>query len=222
MPRITADELLAEARRGLRRLEPAAALVAQRSGALLVDVRSEDERRREGVIPGSLHLPHSVLPWRVDPGSAYRNPAVGGLDAELVLLCTDGWSSSLAAATVGRLGFARAADVVGGFRAWAAAGLPVRRQPAPRRSPLLGMEPPEPGASAVRVDDPLEDAATLYDAAADELDRAAAHCRTAARHFRDREIPRGAAHAWAARGHVLAAEESLDAQARTHAERSVP
>jgi hypothetical protein len=67
-----------------------------------------------------------------------------------------------------------------------------------------------------------EEAAALYAAAADELEQAAKHCRTAARHFRDREIPRGAAHAWAAFGHIRAAEESLDAQARTHASKSVP
>jgi hypothetical protein len=72
------------------------------------------------------------------------------------------------------------------------------------------------------MDDRLEQAARLYEEAAGELDRAAAHCRTAARHFRDREIPRGAAHAWAARGHLLAAGESLDAQAREHARRSSP
>ena len=68
----------------------------------------------------------------------------------------------------------------------------------------------------------LEEAAALYDAAAEELERAAKHCRTAAHHFRDREIPRGAAHAWAALGHIRAAEESLDAQARTHASKSNP
>jgi len=67
-----------------------------------------------------------------------------------------------------------------------------------------------------------DEAAALYDSAADELEQAARHCRTAARHFRDREIPRGAAHAWAAFGHIRAAEESLDAQARTHAAKSNP
>jgi hypothetical protein len=72
------------------------------------------------------------------------------------------------------------------------------------------------------VEERLESAARLCEQAAEELDRAAAHCRTAARHFRDREIPRAAAHAWAAHGHVLAAADSLDAQARTHAERSNP
>jgi 1-aminocyclopropane-1-carboxylate deaminase/D-cysteine desulfhydrase-like pyridoxal-dependent ACC family enzyme len=65
-------------------------------------------------------------------------------------------------------------------------------------------------------------AASLYEAAAEELELAAKHCRTAARHFRDQEVPRGAAHAWAALGHIRAAEESLDAQARTHAGKSVP
>ena len=67
-----------------------------------------------------------------------------------------------------------------------------------------------------------DEAAALYDAAAEELELAAKHCRTAARHFRDREIPRGAAHAWAAFGHIRAAEESLDSQAKTHASKSNP
>jgi 1-aminocyclopropane-1-carboxylate deaminase/D-cysteine desulfhydrase-like pyridoxal-dependent ACC family enzyme len=67
-----------------------------------------------------------------------------------------------------------------------------------------------------------DEAAALYDAAAEELEQAAKHCRTAARHVRDREIPRGAAHAWAAFGHIRAAEESLDSQAKTHASKSNP
>jgi rhodanese-related sulfurtransferase len=86
-----------------------------------------------------------VLEWRVDPHSTWRNPAVGGLETRLVLMCADGWSSSLAVASLRRLGFAGATDVVGGFRAWAAAGLPVRARPLRRRrSAMLGMEPPEP------------------------------------------------------------------------------
>jgi hypothetical protein len=72
------------------------------------------------------------------------------------------------------------------------------------------------------VPEGVEEAARLYDAAAEELEQAAKHCRTAAGHFRDREIPRGAAHAWAAFGHIRAAEESLVSQAKTHASRSVP
>jgi hypothetical protein len=70
--------------------------------------------------------------------------------------------------------------------------------------------------------DPLEAAAELYDRAAAELDRASEHCRTAARHFREREVPRGAAHAWAAFGHVLTAEDALRSQAQTHASKSIP
>jgi hypothetical protein len=72
------------------------------------------------------------------------------------------------------------------------------------------------------VPEGLEEAARLYDAAAEELEQAAKHCRTAARHFRDEEVPRGAAHAWAAYGHIRAAEDSLDEQARAHASKSVP
>jgi hypothetical protein len=72
------------------------------------------------------------------------------------------------------------------------------------------------------VPEGLEEAARLYDAAAEELEQAAKHCRTAAGHFRDQEVPRGAAHAWAAYGHIRAAEDSLDRQARTHASKSNP
>jgi hypothetical protein len=72
------------------------------------------------------------------------------------------------------------------------------------------------------VSEELEEAARLYDAAAEQLEQAAKHCRTAARHFRDQEVPRGAAHAWAAHGHIRAAEDSVDQQARTHAGKSNP
>ncbi len=115
--RITVEELLARARAGLRRLAPAEAAAAQARGALLVDTRDEGDRRREGVIPGALHVPLSVLFWRTE--------RLGPLDRELVVVCNDGYSSSLAAATLQELGFERATDLDGGFRAWAAAGLPV-------------------------------------------------------------------------------------------------
>jgi rhodanese-related sulfurtransferase len=145
MGRTSVDELLADARRRLERLEPERALAALDRGAMLVDLRSADERRRHGVVPGSLHVPRSVLEWRFDPDSPHRNPAAPGLDAELVLFCAEGYSSSLAAASLRRLGFARATDLVGGYSAWTAAGLPTRPRPLRRRrSPLLGMEPPEP------------------------------------------------------------------------------
>jgi rhodanese-related sulfurtransferase len=142
--RTTIDDLLDEARRSLVRLEPAEAAEAALAGALLVDVRSADERRLHGVVPGSLHLPLSVLPWRCDPDSAHRNPAVPGLDGRLVLFCADGYSSSLAAAALQRIGFARATDMVGGFTAWRAAGLPTVPARAEDTRGPLGMEPPEP------------------------------------------------------------------------------
>jgi rhodanese-related sulfurtransferase len=94
-------------------------------GALLVDLRSDDERSRHGVIPGSLHVPRSVLEWRADPDSPWRNPLLAELDRPLVLVCAHGFSSSLAAATMRDLGFTRVTDLEGGFEAWRDAGLPV-------------------------------------------------------------------------------------------------
>jgi rhodanese-related sulfurtransferase len=131
MTRKTVHELLAEARLQLRRLEPAEALAAVERGALLIDTRAQRDRATEGVIAGALHLPLSVLEWRVDPDSETRNPHVGGLDRELIVVCNDGYSSSFAAARLRELGFSRAADLVGGFRAWKAAGLPVCEAPPP-------------------------------------------------------------------------------------------
>ncbi len=113
----TVEELLARARARLHRLAPEEAASAQSRGALLVDTRGEDDRRREGVIPGALHVPLSVLFWRTE--------RLGPLGGELVVVCNDGYSSSLAAATLQELGFARATDLDGGFRAWREAGLSV-------------------------------------------------------------------------------------------------
>jgi rhodanese-related sulfurtransferase len=132
MTRRTLDDLLANSRARIQRFSPEEALAARRAGALLVDTRSHDERARDGIVPGSLHVPRSVLEWRLDPDSPWRNPhAGGGLDREVILLCAHGYSSSLAAATLVDLGFARAGDVVGGFEAWRAAGLPVAQAPPP-------------------------------------------------------------------------------------------
>ncbi len=125
--RRTIGDLLEAARDGLERLEPAAALAAQRDGALLVDTRCAELRRDDGVIPGSVHVPLSVLYWRLDPASGHDDPALSDLDRQVVLVCAHGYSSSLAAATLRSLGFDRATDVVGGFEAWSAAGLPVDR-----------------------------------------------------------------------------------------------
>jgi rhodanese-related sulfurtransferase len=125
--RTTLADLLAQARTRLERLEPQAAFEAQANGALLIDTRSDDERAREGVIPGALHIPRSVLEWRLDPDAdpTFHNPHIDGLEQRLVLVCAHGESTSLAAATLQDLGFTRATDLVGGFAAWRAAGLPV-------------------------------------------------------------------------------------------------
>jgi MFS family permease len=125
--RRTAAELVADARRRIApRFEPQEAQQAMSRGARLVDLRSQDERRQAGVIPGSIHIPRSVLEWRVDPDSGHSNPHLGGLERELILFCADGYSSSLAAASLRELGCAKATDLVGGFTGWKAAGLPVR------------------------------------------------------------------------------------------------
>jgi len=144
-PRKTLEVLLAQARGRLERLEPEAAHAAQAEGAVLVDTRSHDERSRDGVIPGALHIPRSVLEWRLDPDAdqAFHNPHIGGLDQWIVLVCAHGESTSLAAATLQELGFSRATDVVGGFTAWSAAGLPVHAAPAVDGDARPGMGGPD-------------------------------------------------------------------------------
>ena len=118
------DQLLAEAQARLHRLTPAQALAAQNSGALLVDTRSERDRGLEGAIPGALVVERTVLEWRLDPASDTHIPQAS-YDAHVVVVCNDGYSSSLAAATLQDLGVHRATDMIGGFRAWKAAGLSV-------------------------------------------------------------------------------------------------
>jgi rhodanese-related sulfurtransferase len=131
--RRTLNELLAQAEARVERLEPAAAQSAVARGALLIDIRSDGERERDGVVPRSLHVPRTVLEWRLDPDSPSRNPRACDLDRHVLLICDHGCSSLLAAATLVELGFARAGDVAGGFAAWREAGLPV--EPAPPSPP---------------------------------------------------------------------------------------
>jgi rhodanese-related sulfurtransferase len=135
-------DLLAEARERIRRHSPREALARLEAGTVLVDLRSDDERARDGVIPGSVHIPRSVLEWRVDPGSGWANPAVADRDAELILVCNEGYSSSLAAADLVALGFGATGDLAGGFAAWRDEGLPVRPATAPAPG-LPGMGGPE-------------------------------------------------------------------------------
>lgn len=123
--RQTVNDLLAASRSRIERLEPRAALAAVGSGAILIDTRCEEQRRGSGFIPGSVHVPLSVLYWRLDPASGHEDTRLTDPDRQVILLCAHGYSSSIAAATLRDLGFARSADVIGGFEAWQAAGLPV-------------------------------------------------------------------------------------------------
>jgi rhodanese-related sulfurtransferase len=141
--RRTLDELVVDAQARIERVEPAEALAAVERGALLIDIRSDTDRERDGIVPGSLHIPRTVLEWRLDPDSAWRNPHVGGIEQQVLLICDHGYSSVFAAAMLVDLGFARAGDVVGGFAAWREAGLPTRPAPPFRRGPdeSAGMRP---------------------------------------------------------------------------------
>ena len=121
----TIDDLLAEARADLLlRLTPAEALEAQRAGAVLVDIRPEANRVAEGLLPGAVVIERTVLEWRLDPACEARLP-LASYDLHVVVVCNEGYSSSLAAATLRELGVHRATDLVGGFRAWRDDGLPV-------------------------------------------------------------------------------------------------
>ena len=120
----TIDTLLSDARRRLDRLGPREAADAQRRGALLVDIRPEANRLVEGELPGALVIERIHLEWRLDPASDARIPQAS-YDAHVILVCNEGYSSSLAAATLQDLGVRRATDLIGGFRAWKIAGLPT-------------------------------------------------------------------------------------------------
>ena len=122
----TIDELLAAARARLDRVSPHQAAEAVEQGALLIDTRPLDQRRREGEIPGALLVERNVLERRLDPASSARIPEATDHDVVVIVVCSEGYSSSLAAASLQDLGLCRATDLVGGFKAWRAAGLPVR------------------------------------------------------------------------------------------------
>ena len=119
------DQILAAARDRLDRLSPAEAFAAFSAGAVLVDIRPEAQRAREGGIPGALIVERNVLEWRFDPASDAKLPWVGGYDHQVIVFCSEGYTSSLAAAALQDLGLANATDLAGGFLAWAADGLPT-------------------------------------------------------------------------------------------------
>jgi rhodanese-related sulfurtransferase len=139
---MTVDELLAEARAVLpHRPSPAGALHAQARGALLVDIREDNQRRADGLIPGAIVLPRNCLEWRCDPASQWRHPAITRRDLRIILICHQGYQSSLAAVTLQQLGLIHATDLDGGFTAWAAAGLPVIAPPTGGRDPSGNRHP---------------------------------------------------------------------------------
>ena len=119
-------EVLAQARGRLKRLGPQQAYDAMRAGALLVDIRPQAQRAAEGQVPGALVVERNVLEWRLDPASDARLPEAGDNGRQVIILCSEGYASSLAAASLQDLGLANATDLSGGFRAWAGSGLPVR------------------------------------------------------------------------------------------------
>jgi MFS family permease len=143
--RRTVAELVSEAQRRIApRLDPAAAFQALQEGAVVIDLRSTDERRREGLIPGSVHIPRSVLEWRLDPESGYSNPHVES-GQQVIVFCAHGFSSSFAAVTLRELGWWTATDIVGGYEGWKAAGLPTREvgtADEPANGELPGMAGP--------------------------------------------------------------------------------
>jgi rhodanese-related sulfurtransferase len=127
----TIDQVLADARAGLTRLAPAQAHAAWADGAVIVDIRPAAQRMTEGEIPSALIVERNVLEWRFDPTSTAKLPAATGYDLRIIIICSQGYTSSLAAASLHTLGLRHATDVIGGFQAWAAAGLPVRPAGSP-------------------------------------------------------------------------------------------
>ncbi|GAA0810328.1 rhodanese-like domain-containing protein [Spirilliplanes yamanashiensis] len=122
--------LLAAARAGVSRVEPAQVEAVVRAGGLLVDTRTETQRREQGELPGALVIDRTVLEWRLDPASPHRIPEATGYDLMVVVACRQGYSSSLAAASLRAMGLHRATDLAGGVEAWLAAGLPTTTGPA--------------------------------------------------------------------------------------------
>ncbi|GAA3485952.1 MULTISPECIES: rhodanese-like domain-containing protein [Streptomyces] len=119
------DALLERVRAGFDRVGPGEAYAAAEAGALLVDIRYAALRERDGLIPGALVVERNELEWRLDPRGSHRAAEATGHDLRVVVICNEGYASSLAAASLHQLGLHRATDLDGGFQAWRAAGLPV-------------------------------------------------------------------------------------------------
>ena len=141
---LTVDDLLASARARIRRLDPHETAAACRRGAILIDIRPTVLRRWEGEVPGAIRVERNVLEWRLDPASAHRLAQVTDHDQEIVVMCSEGYASSLVAATLVDLGYTSAGDLDGGFQAWAEAGLPVRNGRRGAKEPALLRAPTHP------------------------------------------------------------------------------
>ncbi len=139
------ERLVSDAAEQITRLSPHEAASASAGNGIIIDIRSQDARELGGVIPGSIHIPRTVLEWRVALESPWRNPHLAGLDQHLILICDHGYSSILAASNLVQLGFERAGDVIGGFEAWRDVGLPIASCPTRRAhtGALPGTGPPE-------------------------------------------------------------------------------
>jgi rhodanese-related sulfurtransferase len=133
---LSIDELLERERATLHRLHPNEAHEAMLRGAVMIDTRSHEQRVQGGVVPGAIRIHRNVLEWRADPRSGFSDSRIVECSGEVIVMCQQGFSSSLAAATLLRLGVRSATDLIGGFEAWAAAGLPV----APLEPDPIGME----------------------------------------------------------------------------------
>ena len=131
----TVDDLLATARARLDRVSPAEAAKLVVDGALLVDTRPQWQRAAEGEFPDALVIERNHLEWRLDPTSEARIPEAVDHDVRWIVACSEGYSSSLAAASLQDLGLRNATDMDGGFQAWRTAGLPVVRSQQPRNDP---------------------------------------------------------------------------------------
>jgi rhodanese-related sulfurtransferase len=130
----TVEEVLAEARAEIDRLTPAEAHRAAQHGALLIDIRPLEQRRRDGLVPGATVVDRNVLEWRLDPEGEHRIPELARRDRRVILICDEGYQSSLAAATLRRFAL-DSCDVIGGVQEWMAAGLPLEPTPAPSPRP---------------------------------------------------------------------------------------
>ncbi|MFH8616991.1 rhodanese-like domain-containing protein [Streptomyces sp. NPDC017979] len=141
------DELLERVRVQLDRVDARRAFDEAAAGALLVDTRYAALRDRDGLIPGALVVERNELEWRLDPQGSHRAPEAVSHDLRVVVICNEGYASSLAALSLQQLGLHRATDLIGGFQAWRAAGLPVTAGAAPSTAvdsaPNAGVPSPE-------------------------------------------------------------------------------